>query len=121
MKLLHQIFSEDTLLRWIVAIGVFIAVTVILRLLFSLVRRRLVRLAKLTKTHWDDIAVDVLGQTKLLFLLIAGFYAGSLTLELPGRLQKFMDNLLKHPLIFRPVKKEQTMCDAHGGSRQMPA
>ncbi|HEY0721206.1 MAG TPA: mechanosensitive ion channel family protein [Gammaproteobacteria bacterium] len=101
MDLLNHVLFGNTLLSWLGSVTVFMMVTGTLRLLLALVGRRMTRLAKLTEAQWDDIAVNVLTHTKLLFLLIVGLYVGTMLLKLTGRQQQVMDNLLVVGLIFQ--------------------
>ncbi|MBT8040417.1 MAG: mechanosensitive ion channel family protein [Xanthomonadales bacterium] len=84
MDFLQQSFMNNTFQEWLTAAGVAVATVLLLRLLQALFHRRLSKLAKLTSTKWDDYAVEMIADTKLLFLIIAGLVVGSTLLELPG-------------------------------------
>lgn len=76
--------AGNTVLAWIVAVVVALAVFLGLRLLFALVRLRLARLAERTSTLADDLIVAVLSATRSWAIWVVALYAGAASLALPG-------------------------------------
>ena len=66
----------------------------VLIIIQRLVGRRLVAVAKLTETHWDDIFAGLIGKTKLLFLFIVGVFVGSLFVDLPAHIRTVVSSVL---------------------------
>lgn len=77
-----QIFLDNTLSQWIVAAGVALAFGVSLRLVASLVIRRMEILTKQTRTELDDLVIELLQKTKGLFIILLAVWMGSATLVL---------------------------------------
>jgi small-conductance mechanosensitive channel len=85
--------------RWMLAIGVMILLYVVLLLIRTIVARRLSVLVKRTTTELDDVLVDLLSDTKNLFLLIISVYSGLLLLALSQQLLTFIGIIVKVALI----------------------
>jgi len=88
MEILAQKVFGNTYQAWIVAIGVGVAVVVLLRILQKFSRKRLGQMAARTTTRWDDYLVKVIAGTRRLFLLMVAVLIGSLLLDLPDHLQQ---------------------------------
>ena len=82
MEILDRVLLGNTVRAWLIAAGITLGITIVLRTLVSVVIRRLRQLASRTATDVDDIAVEVLSRTRLLFLLFLGVWAGSRMLVL---------------------------------------
>jgi len=82
MEILDRVLLGNTVRAWLIAAGITLGLTIVLRTMVSVVIGRLRQLAGRTATDVDDIAVEVLSRTKLLFLVFLGVWAGSRTLEL---------------------------------------
>ena len=85
MEFLDRTFLENSLKQYAIAIGITVLVYAGLRLIRSLVERRLSQMARLTATKVDDLAIDVLKSTKVFFLLVVALYAGTHAIQLPER------------------------------------
>ena len=85
MELLDRILYENTVRQWLVALGVAAFTYVILRLILSVVRGRLTRLAGETENQLDDLVVAVLSRTRTLTLLVLSLYVATHLLTLPAR------------------------------------
>jgi len=77
------VFFNNTVLAWLTALGVAAAVALALYLIKRVVVHHLRRLATLTETRLDDIAVEVLDATRVLVIVIIGLFVGSKLLALP--------------------------------------
>ena len=82
LPMLEHSLAGNTLLAWIIALVVALLVFTGLRVVLAVVRGRLRRMAERTRTAADDILIEALASTKLLFLLVAGAYVGTLVLSL---------------------------------------
>ncbi|MEW6045354.1 MAG: mechanosensitive ion channel family protein [Bacillota bacterium] len=85
MEVLASIFDSNSLWRWVVGLGVALAVYGALRLLKALAERYLTRLAGRLDGGRSELAAELLGKrTNRVVFLIVAVYAGSLALELPA-------------------------------------
>lgn len=75
------VFSND-LKTWLVALGITLGVLVVLRLVEQVIISRLAKLTSRTSTIVDDLLVNALKKTKLIYLLIVSVFVGSVVLEL---------------------------------------
>ncbi len=81
---LSREFYGNSLARWAIAVGLFLLLLIVLRIVKALAARRVEKLAALTATKWDDALVDTFKATKLWFLLaMSAYLAARLVLELP--------------------------------------
>ncbi|HEY1042590.1 MAG TPA: mechanosensitive ion channel family protein [Telluria sp.] len=83
-------FLGNTSGAWLSALGIAIAVTLGLRLARGVLQRRLATLAARTSNRIDDIAVDMVGATRLLAMVVLGLYAGATVLVLDPGTQLFL-------------------------------
>jgi small-conductance mechanosensitive channel len=87
---LDQEFLNNTLADWLIALGLAVVIFIVLGVLKSILRSKLSKLAKKTKTDIDDVLVDVLKRTKIFFFLVVSVYIAGLYLILP----KFIADIL---------------------------
>ncbi|MDB5952952.1 MAG: hypothetical protein JWR65_4807 [Massilia sp.] len=80
-------FLGNTVSRWLLAVGIALALYTVATLARCFVVRRLAMLARRTHTKLDDLAMRTLGATYRLALAVLALYAGSLVLELPARIE----------------------------------
>ena len=82
---LDQVIFGNTVARWAISVAVFVAAIIGLRLLSLLVLHRLTALAGRTHTDLDDLVVELLHKTKVLFILLVALSLAASTLVLsPG-------------------------------------
>ncbi len=77
--------------RWLLTVGISIAIVLILRLLVVVTRGRFRRLAEGTPTPWDDLVVHVLGSTRFLFLLALAVFSASMIVILPEKTRRTVE------------------------------
>ncbi|MBN1652958.1 MAG: mechanosensitive ion channel family protein [Deltaproteobacteria bacterium] len=82
LPLLDESVAGNTVFEWLSALAVALAVFLVMRLSVTLLRGRLQRFAKRTRTSLDDVLVQTLGSTKNTFLLLISAFVGSLTLQM---------------------------------------
>jgi small-conductance mechanosensitive channel len=87
MQFLDYMLYQNTLLRWLIALGVAIGTAFVLGLLRRLITRQLDRLSKRTATDLDDIISRTLKKTRGFFLFTVGLWIGSQFLTLPERVE----------------------------------
>ena len=73
----------NTPLQWLTASGIAVGTMLVLQLVVTLLVRRSRGLAARTRSDIDDLVVDLLGRTKMLFIVLVGAWvgAGALTLD----------------------------------------
>ncbi|HET7565929.1 MAG TPA: hypothetical protein VFJ96_13095, partial [Gemmatimonadaceae bacterium] len=86
-KILELTWLGNSVLAWLIALGVLILVMAVLLITRRVLAKRLATLAARTSTDIDDFAVDLLRHTHPLFLFLLALGAAAITLQLPG-LQK---------------------------------
>ncbi|UCF67237.1 MAG: mechanosensitive ion channel family protein [Acidobacteriota bacterium] len=84
MDLLNQTFYGNTLTDWLTALGVAVAVWIVLAFVRGWVTQRFQKLAEKTSTRIDDGIADLVSRTRGFFLLLVGLYAGSRFVTLGG-------------------------------------
>lgn len=83
MPFLKTSYFGNSLEQWMIAVAFGLATVILLRAGQALVHRRLENLAGRTRTTLDDLASDLVGRTKFLFLVLVGVFVGALSLTLP--------------------------------------
>jgi len=90
MDVLQTVYFNNTLLQWIIAIGIAVASYLVVQALRLLVVRRLAAMAERTASRIDDILVGVFKHTNSVLVLIITLYFGSLFLTLPDKVAHFI-------------------------------
>jgi small-conductance mechanosensitive channel len=99
MELFTTSFYDNSLGKWLIALGIAVVTAVALRLFKDLGGRHIARLATRTESNWDDAFVELLRHTNWLFLLIIAIFAGSLLLTLPERVRGITNTVMLVALI----------------------
>jgi small-conductance mechanosensitive channel len=81
-NLLGLTWLDTTIGQWLLALGLFLLVVTILRLVASMTIRRLESFTKRTRPELDDFLVELLRKTKGLFIILLGIWTGSFFLTL---------------------------------------
>ena len=89
MFIIDQVYLGNSLLTWGIALGVAVAIIVVLSALRRMVGRRLKKIADSTTTDLDDLIADLIQvrTKKVLFFALAA-YGASLFLALPANAEK---------------------------------
>jgi small-conductance mechanosensitive channel len=87
MKTIHYLLNHNSLEQ--VALSLCVAAAVFFALLFArnFLVRRLRLLAQRTVSIWDDVLVEVIAATKVLFLFALSVAAGTTQIELPDKIE----------------------------------
>jgi len=83
MEFLQSTYLGNSVQTWIVAVAVGLVTLIVLRLLQSIVARKLSARAERTKIDLDDLAAELVRKTRFFFPLIVALYAGVQPLTLP--------------------------------------
>jgi small-conductance mechanosensitive channel len=90
MGFLDRIYYGNNVKTWLIAAAMVVAVVVGARIVRGVVAIRLRRLTSKTDTRLDDLALDVLGHTRSLPVLVMALYIGSLSLILDPRIHRYL-------------------------------
>lgn len=93
--------SGEPVEMWVIAILVVIASFLLLKLIVSLLGRRLSRIAAKTSTRIDDGIVELIGKTRWWLLGMLALYLGSLFVELPSRVSEIVGKALVIALLLQ--------------------
>jgi small-conductance mechanosensitive channel len=88
MTFLQQSVYSNPVWTWLVAVAVGLLVPVVLRILKRLIVSRLARFAQRTTTPLDDMVAEVLGKTKVFFMIAVAVYIAARILVLPELLER---------------------------------
>ena len=101
MSVLEGAFLGNSVEEWAIALAVLVAVVIGLRLAQRFLTWRVGKLAARTETQVDDLIADVMGRTKLLFLVAVGLFAAGLTLQLPDPLDTILGRVVVIALVIQ--------------------
>ncbi len=93
MNILHHTFYGNTVGTWLLALLVAVGVMGVVKLLTSVILRRLSAYAKKTATDVDDFIADLIKRTKWLLLLLVSLYAATFIVELPQRVDTVLSTI----------------------------
>lgn len=94
MNFFSTLWYSNTLLDWLIALGIAAGTTTLIFLVKRLLTVRLRRFVTQTKTDLDDLFVGLLESISPLFFLFVGLYAGSLWLTTDGTARSIADNII---------------------------
>jgi small-conductance mechanosensitive channel len=87
-------FWGNTLGQWATSLGLAVAATIVMRLVFGVAVRRIKAIARRTETDLDDLAVELLDKTRLLFIFLVALYLGARPLVLSEGVSNVLDAVL---------------------------
>ncbi len=93
-SLFQMTFLNDSLGRWAAALALAAGAALGLRILSSILFRRLEHLAQRTDTELDDLVIELLGKTKPLFVAVMAIWCGSLILTLTPTVDRWIHLIL---------------------------
>lgn len=96
-----QEFYGNTLIAWATAVVTAIVAAVALRVLFAALVRRLGSLASRTENDIDDLVVELLDKTRVVFIALIVLFLGSWPLELPQQFDAALRGILYAGLILQ--------------------
>lgn len=101
MALFDKTLFHISMLNWTVALGLAAVTFFALFLLKRLAARKLGAFAATTETKLDDLAVNLIGETKSVTLLTVALFIGSLSLSLPEKAQMIVQKVLVLTLLIQ--------------------
>lgn len=99
--ILQAIYWGNTLQDWLIALSIFLAVLIALKIAQRLAVRKLSKLAGATDNKFDDLLVDVFKQTKILILIVASAYVASNWITLKPSIESFWQKVVVIILILQ--------------------
>ena len=94
MNFLKTVFYYNPVWLWFLAAAIAAVIPLVLWLGRRFATHQLIAIAARTKTDIDDFIVDLLGRTRLFFLIFLGLYAGALTLTIPAAANRAVKTLM---------------------------
>ncbi|MCG6871775.1 MAG: mechanosensitive ion channel family protein [Gammaproteobacteria bacterium] len=91
---LEQSFYGNTALEWGIALGIIAGAIVLSKLVYWILGSVVRRMAAKTDTRLDNIAIDMLEEPAVAFIVLAGVNYALNTLSLPAGLEAFLDKVL---------------------------
>lgn len=102
--LLQQEFLGNTVQDWLVALGAFVVVFVVLRIIISFIVRRVQKISQKTSLRFDDAIVNIVGKISRFFYFAASLYVASTFLSLPSTVHKVIYGLFVLALVFEAIR-----------------
>ncbi len=99
MEFLNTQILGNTVQVWLTAAAIFVTTFLVLWILQRTLAGRLKKMTARTKTQWDDVLVNAIASTKVLFLLIVGIFTASIFLQLSPRIQAAFTRLIIFALL----------------------
>ncbi len=84
--------SENAVLRWLVPIGIGLAVTLVAILLRNYIYREIEKWSRRTEKRWDDILVTSTRRVSLVWCLVLGVWAGIEIAVVPTSWEQYIDD-----------------------------
>jgi len=103
MPVLNRVFFLNPIRTWLVALGIGVAVFLVLCLLRRFIHRRLEAFSRRTQTKVDDLIADLIRKTKFYFLLALSLYAGIHVLDLSAKLKTILDKAIIFAILIQGV------------------
>ena len=91
MKWWSQLTSMNNQTDFLAALAIVLIVWIALACVKRYGGRAFERLARRSETRWDDLIAETLQATSLLLLLPTAIYAGTAVLDVPARLERFVE------------------------------
>jgi len=101
MMFLETVYYENTVRTWLIAFACAAVLFLVLLVLKHFVIRRFKSLAARTPTQIDDLIAEMLGRTKVLFLVFAAIYFGLQFVYLPASVRSLSNDLILIPLLLQ--------------------
>lgn len=90
----NQEILGNTVTQWATAVGLALVSTLVLRLVFGVVVNRIQAIARRTETDLDDLAVELLDKTRMLFIFLIALYLGARPLSLSEGVEQVFQGVL---------------------------
>lgn len=93
-RLTDWTFLGNSAERWLIALALFVASLVAMRLARAVLTRRFGAAAKATPIIWDELLIDLLARTRALFLAVIALWIATQALALSADPQVWIDRLV---------------------------
>lgn len=93
MSLLEQTLRSNAPRDWLLALGIVLVTLAALRVMQTVLVKRLAAYARKTETLADDLIVETLGATHLILLVPLAVYLGSHVLTLPDKAVRVLEHI----------------------------
>jgi MscS family membrane protein len=98
-SVLTKTYYGNTVLHWLITFGVVVASVVVGRVIYWLIGKTVKRMAAKTRTHLDDILVDMLEEPFVLVVVILGIWYGVSLLNMTDDVRDSIDKIVYALLI----------------------
>lgn len=79
--------------RWVIALAIFAGILLLLKIIKSVLGRRISTLAERAGGRWPTMVRGLVERTKLFFLVVLAAYCASLTLKLPPDIERVVQSV----------------------------
>jgi len=110
-NILTQIYFNNTVNVYIWSAGIFIVTFAALLIIKNIILVRLNKIAKKTKTNFDDLIVEVIKKINIFFYIVVALFFAIKNLQLPEFAPKAVYYMLVILAVYEVVKAIQTLID----------
>ncbi len=103
MEFLEWVYFDNTVSKWLIAIGVCVGTLIFVNIVRAIVQKRLSVLARKTSTDLDDLVLDLFHGIKWFLLLAIALYCGAQVLTLPLKLIHLLQNIFVIALLLQSI------------------
>ena len=96
-----SIYFDNTVQAWTTSIGLVLVIMIVVRAALGIVIGRIKKLAALTATDLDDLAVELLDKTRSLFIFLIAVWLGARPLTLPDGVETTIRGVLMVGLLMQ--------------------
>jgi len=111
MPILQRIFLNNSLSSYAWSLGVFIAVLIAIKIIKNIFLKYLRKIAKKTKTDFDDLIFEIIKKTNKLTYIVIALYFAVQPLRISSYLEKALYYALIVLLVYETVKAAQALID----------
>ena len=95
MGILEREIFENSLQSWLIAVGLFLGTFLVLLLIRRILKMRLAKFIKKSKSPLDDFLLPLLSQTRWFSILAAGLMVGLFALDLPEDIHTWLVRIIQ--------------------------
>lgn len=98
-EILTKTYYGNTVLQWLTTFGIIVCALVVGRIIYWLIGKTVKRMAAKTRTHLDDILVDMLEEPVVVAVVLAGIWYGLVMLTMSRRAKEIVNDVVYALLI----------------------
>ncbi len=110
-QLKNSFFWNNSIYNYLQALVIFIGLLILLKIFREIILARLKKLAKKTKTEFDDILINIFKTIKPPFYLLAALYISIKILFIPGIVSKTINILFIIAIIYEVIRALEKVID----------